>query len=225
MAAGGLSPQVSSRPWAGRSLRAPSRASWPLVVAVLLVACLDPLPSQAAEAPGALGPRAGWAWPLDPEPVVLAGFDAPAGPFAAGHRGVDLAAAVGQPVLAAGPGTVAFAGSVAGKPVVSIDHPGGLRTTYVPVLAEAAAGDRVRAGTPVGRVAAVAGHCLPATCLHWGLRSGPGLATYRDPLALLGVLPVRLLPVWGVGAPATSPAGATARPVGHDRGPLMAGLR
>jgi murein DD-endopeptidase MepM/ murein hydrolase activator NlpD len=55
-------------------------------------------------------------------------------PFGPGHRGVDLAAVAGAPVLAAGAGTVVFAGTVAGRGVVSVDHSGGLRTTYEPVL-------------------------------------------------------------------------------------------
>lgn len=208
------------------------------------LACLA-LAGAAGAAPTAAGTAPatapGWRWPLDPQPTVLARFEAPAGPFAAGHRGVDLAASVGQRVLAAGPGRVAFSGTVAGKPVVSIDHAGGLRTTYEPVLGEVSARDRVAAGEPVGRVAGTPGHCLPVTCLHWGLRTGPGLTSYQDPLSLLGVLPVRLLPVWDVpaadpGPPPWSPlpggprVGQTSAGTGRslvvpDRGPLMAGQR
>ena len=208
------------------------------------VVCLA-LPVVAGTAPAVAGtaPAAapGWRWPLDPPPTVLARFEAPAGPFAAGHRGVDLAASVGQHVLAAGPGRVAFSGTVAGKPVVTIDHAGGLRTTYEPVLGEVSARDRVAAGDPVGRMAGPFGHCPPVTCLHWGLRTGPGLTSYQDPLSLLGVLPVRLLPVWDVAVAGSGPrpwsphpdrppvgrAGAGGRrpPPVPDRGPLMAGRR
>ena len=120
-------------------------------------------------------------------------FDLSAGPYAAGHRGVDLAAAPGEAVLAAGAGVVAVAGTVAGRPVVSVDHPGGLRTTYEPVTPGVGAGQQVAAGQPVGVL--VAGHagCPAAACLHWGLRRGH---TYLDPLTLLQPPEVRLLP-WG----------------------------
>ena len=80
------------------------------------------------------GPR--WAvgrWPASP--AVLRGFDPPRTRYGPGHRGVDLAARAGEPVLASVAGTVAFAGSVAGRGVVSIDH-GSLRTTYEPVEAQ-----------------------------------------------------------------------------------------
>jgi hypothetical protein len=60
-------------------------------------------------------------------------FDPPPRPWLPGHRGVDLAADPGAPVYAAGPGVVRFAGEVAGRGVVSVDHAGGLRTTYEPV--------------------------------------------------------------------------------------------
>jgi murein DD-endopeptidase MepM/ murein hydrolase activator NlpD len=95
-------------------------------------------------------------------------------------------------VRAAGAGTVAFAGSVAGRGVVSIDHPNGLRTTYEPVDVAITAGTAVGRGTQVG--ALVAGHagCPAAACLHWGLRRGD---TYLDPLLLLGFARVRLLPL------------------------------
>ncbi|HKR50236.1 MAG TPA: M23 family metallopeptidase, partial [Pseudonocardiaceae bacterium] len=82
-------------------------------------------------------------WPLPGRPAVVREFQAPTSPFGPGHRGVDLAAVAGAPVLAAGAGTVVFAGTVAGRGVVSVDHPGGLRTTYEPVLPTVTAGDRV----------------------------------------------------------------------------------
>lgn len=107
---------------------------------------------------------------------------------------MDLAAVAGQQVLAAGSGVVVFAGKVAGHGVVSVDHEGGLRTTYQPLLPTVTAGDRVRAGEPLGTV--VAGHpgCpgQVAACLHWGLRRG---TEYLDPLRLLRpTSPLRLKP-------------------------------
>lgn len=131
-------------------------------------------------------------WPLDPEPEVVRGFEPPAGPYAPGHRGVDLAGAPGQPVLAALPGTVGFAGSIGGKPVVTVLH-GGRRTTYEPVVATVGRGQQVAAGDVLGRLTVTDGHCFPAACLHWGLIEDE---TYLDPLTLVGGGPVRLLPLW-----------------------------
>jgi murein DD-endopeptidase MepM/ murein hydrolase activator NlpD len=120
--------------------------------------------------------------------AVVRGFDDVAR-FAAGHRGVDLAGSEGEPVRAAAPGRVYFAGSVAGTPTVSIDHGNGWRTTYQPVAARVAEGDEVAAGQEIGILRA--GHCAGSTCLHWGLTDG---VNYADPTAYLGLLPVRLLP-------------------------------
>ena len=133
-------------------------------------------------APTALRPGATWGWPLDPAPAVARPFHAPPTPWSAGHRGVDLAAAVGQSVRAAGGGRVAFAGLVAGRGVIVVAHPGGLRTSYEPVSNAAVVGALVRRGGRIGVVGGVPGHCAPATCLHWGLRRGE---TYLDPLTLL----------------------------------------
>src|ERR1700742_293144 len=72
-------------------------------------------------------------WPLRPRPAVLRMFDAPSPNWTRGHRGVDLSGVPGKPVYAAAAGTVVFAGELAGRPLVSIAHPGGLRTTYEPV--------------------------------------------------------------------------------------------
>jgi len=118
-------------------------------------------------------------------------FDPPPGPYAPGHRGADLGAVPGAPVLAAGDGVVAFAGRVAGRPVVSIDHAGGLRTTYEPVEPSVAAGQAVARGSPIGTLLAGHAGCPAADCLHWGARRGE---TYLDPLSLLRPVRVRLLP-------------------------------
>lgn len=135
-------------------------------------------------------------WPLDPEPEVVRGFEPPPSPYASGHRGADLAGTPGQVVRSALPGTVAFAGSIGGKPVVTVRH-GARRTTYEPVVATVSVGDRVTAGDPVGHLVVTDSHCFPAACLHWGLIVGTGDAeVYADPLTLVGAGPVRLLPLW-----------------------------
>ncbi|MEV6298656.1 M23 family metallopeptidase [Actinoplanes sp. NPDC051861] len=126
---------------------------------------------------------------------VVRPFSPPPAPWLAGHRGVDLAARPGAVVRAAGPGTVVFAGVLAGRGVVSVAHRGGLRTTYEPVTPSVAAGDTVAAGGPLGAVSAGHPGCTVEACLHWGLRRG---SSYLDPLALLGR--VRLLPLSGSGA-------------------------
>ena len=125
-------------------------------------------------------------------PSVTRPFEPPPDPFGAGHRGVDLAGRAGDPVVSAGDGVVAFAGMVAGRPVVSVDHDNGLRTTYEPVESEVGAGQRVRRGAPIGRLAAGHGDCPADGCLHWGLRRG---TTYLDPMTLLRPPRVRLLPL------------------------------
>lgn len=167
------------------------RAALPAVLAVLVVAVLAPV-SAAAGPEGADRPAvAGWTAPLSGELAVTRPFEPPAHAYGPGHRGADLGGAPGTPVLAAGDGVVVFAGMAAGRPVVSIDHADGLRTTYEPVDPVVGAGQRVARGSPVGTL--VAGHagCPVEACLHWGLRRGE---TYLDPLQLLAVR-VRLLPL------------------------------
>jgi murein DD-endopeptidase MepM/ murein hydrolase activator NlpD len=91
---------------------------------------------------------------------------------------------------------VAFAGEIAGRPVVSIAHPGGLRTSYEPVRAAVRQGALVAAGAPIGEL--MAGHpgCGGAACLHWGAMWGPASrADYVNPLGLLATTAVRLKPL------------------------------
>ena len=160
------------------------------LVAVLaaVLACAAP----AGADPGRLQ------WPLRPPPAVTREFDAPSPDWQRGHRGVDLAGVPGQPVYAAGPATVVFAGKLAGRPVVSLAHAGGLRTSYEPVEAVVVVGQRVDDASLLGRL--VAGHsgCPAAACLHWGAMWGPAArADYVDPIGLLATTPVRLKPLGG----------------------------
>lgn len=137
-------------------------------------------------------PRYGW--PLPGSPQVVRAFHPPASRYGPGHRGVDLAAVAGTAVLAAGAGTVVFAGTVAGHGVVSVDHPGGLRTTYEPVSPTVTTGDLVARGARLGTVEPGHPGCRAAACLHWGARRGPAPEqVYLDPLRL-ALTRVRLLP-------------------------------
>ena len=170
-----------------------------MTLAVLTLAALPPAPPAA--------------WPLQPRPEIVRGFELPAKPWLPGHRGVDLAGRIGQPVLAATPGRVTYAGRLAGRGVVTITT-GPRRTTYEPVVPEVAVGATVTTGTVIGRLSAAGSHCLPRACLHWGLLQGK---RYLNPLTLLPRRPIRLLPltaqpavnsaVNSVGNPADKPAG------------------
>ena len=123
-------------------------------------------------------------------------FDAPSPNWNRGHRGVDLAGAPGQDVYAAAAGTVVFAGLLVDRPVVSIAHPGGLRTSYEPVQPVVRTGQRVSAGTVLGEL--VTGHPGCGACLHWGAMWGPAArADYVDPLGLVVTTPIRLKPLRG----------------------------
>ncbi|WP_228717348.1 M23 family metallopeptidase [Allosaccharopolyspora coralli] len=164
----------------------------------LVTALLGGQALVAASAPPAHGPstraESRYDWPLHPRPEVVRGYEAPSTPYGPGHRGVDLAGSLGQPVLAAGDGLVLFAAPLAGRPVVSIEHPGGLRTTYEPVTATVEVGDLVRRGESIGVLTGGHPECAvpePGACLHWGARRR---LDYTDPLRLVGPSPVRLLP-------------------------------
>ncbi len=153
------------------------------------------------------GPLAAVAAPAYDPPVpgqVARGFDPPAREWEAGHRGVDLWSSRGAEVRSPGRGVVTFAGSVAGKPVVVVTHPDGLRSTLEPVEGSVQRGTAVGRGDVVGHLSVTSGdesnpdHCAArsrsadAACLHWGVRRGD---LYLDPLTLLDEAPpIVLLP-------------------------------
>ena len=137
-------------------------------------------------------PVAPWSWPLDPRPRVVRVFGPPEQPWLPGHRGVDLRADLHQQVVAPAAGIVTFSGVVAGRGVVVLSHAGGLRSTFEPVEGSAPVGTRLAQGGSIGVLAPEAGHCLPLTCLHWGVLRG---RTYLDPLSFVRPAPVILLPL------------------------------
>lgn len=152
-----------------------------LALATLLLLTFYPAPAAAYVDPSTGDPTAG---------QVLRPFKAPEHRWSAGHRGVDLALDVGAEVRASEFGVVTFAGSVAGKPVISIDHPDGLRTTYQPVHARVRAGDAVVEGQVIGTL----GHPVDGyPGLHWGVLTGKD--TYMNPLLLLDMPVIRLKPL------------------------------
>jgi murein DD-endopeptidase MepM/ murein hydrolase activator NlpD len=139
-------------------------------------------------------------WPLAPPHPVLRRFQAPSTPYGPGHRGVDLGGRVGEQVLAAGSGLVLYAGPLADRSLVSIEHEGGLRTTYEPIAPTVRVGEYVSRGQVIGTL--LAGHpgcpaTAPTVCLHWGAHRQE---VYLDPLHLVEPGQVRLLP-WPADVP------------------------
>lgn len=181
-----------------RALRESDGMPRPLVALLLAFALLGPTAaagSAAADAAPALDSAAlpkstagagSWAWPVAaPHPVVRP-FVAPATPYAAGHRGIDIGAP-GTEVLAPADGVVSFAGVVVDRPVLSIRHAGGVVSSYEPVEASVAVGDAVTRGQLIGTL--LPGHCA-GLCLHFGVRVG---GAYVSPLAFLGGIPRSVL--------------------------------
>lgn len=146
-----------------------------------------PLPAGAQPAPDPA-----FRSPVEPF-LALRLFDRPESPWGPGHRGIDLSADVGQPILAPGDGVVFFAGPVVDRGVVSIAHTGGWISSLEPVSSTVAVGDRVTAGSEIGVLTDEPGHCGSNPCLHWGVRRD---GRYVNPLDVLaGYGPVRLLPL------------------------------
>lgn len=181
---------------------------WRLIIvvlmAILIAACWAVLgraqAASAAPAGGSFHP------PLPPPLSVIRAFSPPGAPWLPGNRGVDLAANTGEPVFAAAEGVVLYAGLLAGRGVVSVRH-GDVRTTYEPVDPIVHAGEEVGQDELIGHVSIDSDGCgPPGGCLHWGALRGD---VYLDPMSLLGVARVRLLPIWGGDEPPSAP---TTRP-------------
>jgi murein DD-endopeptidase MepM/ murein hydrolase activator NlpD len=135
-----------------------------------------------------------WSWPVS-GPVIRA-FDPPDSPFGSGHRGIDIAAPAGSDAVAPAAGVVVFAGPVGGRLFVTIDHGGGLESTFSWVESiDVRRGDVVAAGQVVATTGSGhAGDIVPN--LHFGVRLDD---VYVDPLDHLSALEltslIRLAPL------------------------------
>jgi murein DD-endopeptidase MepM/ murein hydrolase activator NlpD len=158
------------------------------LVLLTFVVSLTPAPAVgAATTPG-------WAWPV--VGPVIRGFQPPSTPYGSGHRGIDIAAPIGTPVVAPAPSVVKFAGAIAGNLFVTLDHGGGVASTYSWVSSIL-----VRKGDAVqrGAVIALSGTGHPGETpphLHFGVKLND---SYIDPLSMLAPLSVvgliRLAPI------------------------------
>ncbi|GEM_PF-111948 len=122
------------------------------------------------------------------EPVraeVLDPFRLPSGPYGPGNRGIEYATVAGDRVGAAADGIVVFAGPVAGRVYVTIDHGGQLLTSYGPLETKSVlTGDNVNRGDMVGTALGP---------VHFSTRINH---EYVDPASLFGhrEVEVRLVP-------------------------------
>jgi murein DD-endopeptidase MepM/ murein hydrolase activator NlpD len=108
---------------------------------------------------------------------VLDPFRLPDGQYGAGNRGIEYDTIDGDLIRSAAAGEVVFSGAVAGSLFVSIEHPGGLRSTYGFVSnLLARVGTRVDAGDVVARAAGP---------FHFTVRID---GIYVDPAGLFGSL-------------------------------------
>ena len=175
-------------------MKTPANRAADVPAALLALLLLVFLPVGSAGAGLAMGPgmaAGGWSWPLSPRPAVMRGFDPPAKPWLSGHRGVDLQAAFdGAPVTSPAAGKVSFVGVVVDRPVITIDHGNGLRSSFEAVRSDLETGDPVAEGAVLGWIQP--GHCGPGPCVHWGVRRGE---EYLNPVGFVTDLrPSVLLP-------------------------------
>lgn len=183
---------AASTPGPRTSPEPDGRASRPVprAVSAVLTALLVLLASTHGLLPAAAA--AGWTWPVKPKPAVTRTFQPPAQKWLSGHRGVDLAAAPGTEIRSPAAGTVSFSGVVVDRPVITVDHGNGLKSSFEPLDASVKRGESVTRGQVIGRVAG-AGHCPPDHCVHWGVRRD---GEYVNPLQFVqDMRPSVLLPV------------------------------
>jgi hypothetical protein len=179
-----------------------------LLTAATLVAAIGAEPTVT---------RGSWAWPVGAPRSIVRPFIAPATAYSAGHRGIDIAA-TGTTVVAPDDGTVHFAGVVVDRPVLSIEHAGGVLSSYEPVETVLVAGAVVHRGDALGTL--LPGHCS-RVCLHFGVRED---GRYVSPLLYLGGIERSVLLPTRAGA-ASVPGGAARAGDVPARPPSGAGMR
>lgn len=130
----------------------------------------------------AIAPAAGRPFIPPVEAELIRGYEPAAHRYGPGHRGIDYSVPVGTPVRASAEGEVSFAGSVGHGLYVTIQHAGGIATTYS-FLSEVlvSRGEQVGQGRVIGLSGE--GHSDGPDALHFGAKLN---GEYIDPMLLLG---------------------------------------
>ena len=127
-----------------------------------------------------------WTWPVDGP--VLRPFSFGSDPYAAGqHRGIDIGAPSGMPVVAAAGGVVSFAGTVPnGGKTVTIQTPTGYAVTLVHLGSILVLrGTTVEEGATVGTVGPSGVPDVAEPYVYLGIRVASDDQGYVDPLLFL----------------------------------------
>lgn len=166
----------------------------PLLLALAVTVVLSGTVVEASSAPEDAGRGTSCVGLEPPSDGAITGAFAP-GPGYSGHWGVDYLVGSDGSVKAAAGGRVTFSGRVVGNLVVTVDHGGGLKTSYSYLdRSLVARGQLVKRGMVVGRASDDSLH----GGLHFSVRIG---GTYIDPETVVGCRPrspsagLRLVPV------------------------------
>jgi Peptidase family M23 len=156
----------------------------------------------------------GWAWPV--QGPVLRGFSFGSDPYAGGlHRGIDIGAETGAPVVAPSSGTVTFAGTVpTGGKTLAIATPDGYSATLLhlgslSVVRNAA----VSEGDVVGTVGPSGMAELDVPYVYLGIRRSAEPQGYLDPLLFLPSPPPSVPPAVPPSPPEPAPVSTPPAPV------------
>jgi peptidase M23-like protein len=161
--------------------------------------------------------QAAWVWPVEGD--VITPYRNGTDPYASGqHRGIDIAAAAGAPIVAAAGGDVRFAGTAGSSGLtISIRTRDGYDTSYLHLSTLAVrAGARVSAGERIGAVGTTGTRSATTPHLHFGVRDAGTDHSYHDPLTFLPPPPA---------APTPHPPAPTPAPAPEPAGPAPAPAR
>ena len=134
-------------------------------------------------------PVATWTWPTQGAHDILRDYRAPATPWGAGHRGLDIRAS-SHDLFAPTSGVVSYSGFVVNRGVLTLRTDTGMLVSFEPVVAVVPSSTRVIQGELIGEIQE--GHC-ERLCVHLGLRDR---GEYRSARWELGIVQRSVLVPW-----------------------------
>ena len=134
-----------------------------------------------------------FAWPVSPSHEVVSPYKDEGRYVSGSHRGIDIRAEAGSEIMTAADGIVYWHGKTPrGEPYVSVQHEGGLRTTYMPVEIKVKRGQTVKQGETIGILSSAVENPSSFSHLHFGVKKEPYESfDYMDPLSLLPSISLR----------------------------------